>query len=85
MLTTKNAGSLKGGPAPLGGRMKLKIIRDTVANCKRVKVGDIVEVDAKAASQLKLNGKAIDFVEEVKEFVPPAEKYAPKTSTRKKK
>ena len=56
---------------------KVKILKNTVANNKRVKVGDVVEVSDAAAHYLKAAGRAEEYNEPVKK------KVTKKTYTRK--
>ena len=48
---------------------KLKILKNTVANNKRVKVGDVVEVSDAAAHYLKAVDRAEEYNEPVKKKV----------------
>jgi len=82
MLTTKSAGGLVGPPVSQNevNTVRVKITSGTVADGKRYKAGEIVEVQEHTGRQLLSFRKAVPCEDEPKK--PTARK--PKTTTRKK-
>ena len=70
-------------------RMKIQIIRGTVANGGPVRVGQVISVDPKEASQLIGMGKAIIYENRAKglepEEAPPVTTRTTKTARKPKK
>ena len=61
MLTTKNSGLVTSQPAQEAKVMKVKILRNTVANKKAVNEGAIVEVSEIEGKFLVSIGKAVEI------------------------
>ena len=76
VLTTTNTGAaLAGGARPEeGSRMKMKIVHDCIVNGKYAHVGDIVDVDEKAATSLVGFGRAVKYTAAAKTEKPKQEK-----------
>jgi hypothetical protein len=68
MLTVKDAFPLVRGHQREGENapMKVKIIRNTVADGKAVNVGDVVELPEREAKELIVMKRAVEFKEEAK-------------------